>query len=179
MGEAIGKYLALAAVAAVMLRGLVSDTSAATVNGNSSVSVVASISFDRVIAIGKESDVSFGDLQSRSNDRVMLDSEGNMRLGSAGGVIFSVGRPGVITIGDSRDQVLNFLHDNYRQGGNILSLDAHCVLKSAASLDCDQTPISGKRENTLFIGMDITVGSVAGPVDNKTEPSFDISVVYQ
>jgi len=173
MREAIVKYLALAAVAGLMLRGLVSDTSAAPIN------VKANISFERAIAVGKESDVTFGDVQTRPNDKVMLDTAGNMRLEGRGEVLAPYGHPSVITIGDSRDQILNFLPDNYHQGGGISSLYAHCALKGAENVACDTRPVSGERENTLFIGMDITVEDGITPVDNKTTPSFDMSVVYQ
>jgi hypothetical protein len=173
MREAIGKYLALAAVTGLLLQAFVSEASAATIN------VKANISFERAIAVGKESDVTFGDVQTRPNDKVMLDTAGNMRLEGKGEVLAPNGRPSVITIGDSRGQILNFLTDNYSQGGGISSLYAHCALKGAESVACDTRPVSGARENTLFIGMDITVEDGKTPVDNKTTPSFDMSVVYQ
>ena len=87
MREAIGKFLAFAAVASLMLPGFVPDTSAATINGNTTVNLKANISFERAIAIGKESDVTFGDVQTRPNDKVMLDTAGNMRLEGKGEVL--------------------------------------------------------------------------------------------
>jgi len=183
MREAIGKYLALAAVAGLMLPGFVSSTATinarATASGSATVNVTANISFERDITAGTESDVTFGDVQTRPNDKVMLDTAGNMRLEGKGEVLAPYGRPGVITIGDSRDQILNFHLDNYSQGGGISSLHAHCALKGAENAACDTSPVSGELENTLFIGVDMTVGHGITPVDNKTVPSFDMSVVYQ
>jgi hypothetical protein len=182
---AIRKYLALAAVVSLMLPGFVFDTSAATINAennseaSATVNVTAHISFERAIAVGKESDVTFGDVQTRPNDKVMLDTAGNMRLEGRGEVLAPYGRPSVITIGDSRDQILNFQLDNYSQGGGISPLHAHCALKGIENAACDTSPVAGKRENTLFIGMDMTVTDGITPVDNKTIPSFDMSVVYQ
>jgi hypothetical protein len=173
MREAKGRYLALAAVVSLMLPGFVSETSAATVN------VTAHMSFERAIAISKESDVTFGDVQTRPSDKVMLDTAGNMRLEGKGEVLAPYGRPSVITIGDSRGQILNFLSGNYRAGGAISSLHARCALKGSETMSCDMLPVSGKLENTLFIGVDMTVGDGITPVDNKTIPSFDMSVVYQ
>jgi hypothetical protein len=184
MGAAIRKYLAFAA-AGLLLPGLASGSPAATINamataaGNATVNVTANMSFERVIAVGKESDVTFGDVQTRPNDKVMLDTAGNMRLEGKGEVLAPYGRPGVITIGDSRDQILNFLFDNYRHGGGISSLHAQCALKGAENGGCDTLPVSGKPETTLFIGIDMTASDGITPVDNKTVPSFDMSVVYQ
>jgi hypothetical protein len=189
MREAHGKYLCLAAVVVrLMLPGFVSDSSAATISAenttvnaaNTTVDVKAHISFERaIIAVGTEPDITFGDVQPRPNDRVMLDTAGNMRLEGKGEVLAPYGRPGVITIGDSRGQILNFLPDNYRQGGGMSSLHARCALKGAENVACDTRPVIGKLENTLFIGMDMTVEDGITPVDNKTIPSFDMSVVYQ
>jgi len=189
MREANGKYLALAAiVVGLMLPGFVADSTAATINAenntlaaaSSSVNVKANISFERVIiAIGQKADVTFGEVQTRPNDKVMLDPAGNMRLEGKGELLSPYGRPSVITIGDSRGQILNFLLDNYRQGGGISSLQAHCALKGAENAACDTRPVIGKLENTLFIGMDMAVGDEITPVDNKAVPSFDMSVVYQ
>jgi hypothetical protein len=67
----------------------------------------------------------------------------------------------------------------HRQGGGISPLHAHCALKGAENVACDTHPVIGKLENTLFIGMDMTVEDGITPVDNKTIPSFDMSVVYQ
>ncbi len=188
MREVNGKCLALAAiVVSLMLPGFVSDSSAATLNAentantaNTRVNVTAHISFERaIVAIGKEPDITFGDVQTRPNDKIMLDTAGNMRLEGKGEVLAPYGRPGVITIGDSRGQILNFVTGNYRQGGGMASLRARCALKGAEDVACDTRPVLGERENTLFIGMDMAVGDEITPVDNKTMPSFDMSVVYQ
>ena len=161
MRAANGKYLALAAVVSLMLPGFVSDTSAATINanaaatGSATVNVTAQISFARDITVGMESDVTFGD------------------------VLAPYGGHSVITIGDSRGQILNFLSGNYRPGGGISSLHARCVLKGVENVDCEARPVSGERENTLFIGVDMRLEDGRAPVDNKTIPSFDMSIVYQ
>jgi len=160
MGAAIGKYLAFAA-ACLMLPGLASGNPAATINanaaasGNATVNVTANMSFERDITVGMESDVAFGD------------------------VLAPYGGHSVITIGDSRGQILNFLSGNYRPGGGILSLHARCVLNGVDNAACDTSPVAGKQKNTLFIGVDMTAGDGITPVDNKTLPSFDMSVVYQ
>jgi hypothetical protein len=185
MRAAKGKYLALAAVVSLMLPGFVFDTSAATINAennseaSATVNVTAHMSFERAITAGTESDVTFGDMQTRPGDKVMPDAAGNMRLEGKGEVLAPYGRPGVITIGDARGQILNFLSGNYRPGGGLSSLHARCVLKSVDNAACDASPVSGKQNNTLFIGVDMTVGDGITRVDNKTIPSFDMSVVYQ
>ena len=66
-----------------------------------------------------------------------------------------------------------------RRGGGISSVHARCVLKGAENAACEARPVSGERENTLFIGVDMTVEDGITPVDNKTIPSFDMSVVFQ
>ena len=184
MGAAIRKYLAFAA-AGLLLPGLASGSPAATINamataaGNATVNVTANMSFERDITVGKESDVTFGGDQPGPNDKVMLNAAGNMLLLGKNEALGPFGRPGVITIGDSRGQILNFLSGNYRPGGGISSLYAHCALKGAENVACDTRPVSGERENTLFIGVDMTVEDGITPVDNETIPSFDMSVVYQ
>lgn len=185
MREAFGKYLAFAAVAGLMLPGFASGNPAATINagatasGSATVNVTANMSFERDITVGKESDVTFAGDQPGPNDKVMPVAAGNMLLEGKGEVLAPYGRPGVITIGDSRGQILNFLSGNYRPGGGISSLRAHCALKGAENAACDTRPVSGERENTLFIGVDMTMTDGITPVDNKTVPSFDMSVVYQ
>jgi hypothetical protein len=186
MGAAIGKYLALAAVVvSLMLPGLACGNPAATINANAAasggatVNVTANMSFERDITVGTKSDAAFGGDQPGPNDKVMLNAAGNMPLEGKGEVLGPFGRPGVITIGDSRGQILNFLLGDHRPAGGISSLHARCALKGADNTACDTSPVSGKLENTLFIGMDMTVEDGITPVDNKTIPSFDMSVVYQ
>ena len=185
MRAAIGKYLAFAAAAALMLPGLASGNPAATINanaaasGSATVNVTAHMSFERDITASTESDVTFGGAQPGPNDKVMLDTAGNMLFEGKDEVLGPYGRPGVITIGDSRGQILNFLSGNYRPGGGISPLHARCVLKGVENATCDTSPVSGERENTLFIGVDMTLEDGITPVDNKTIPSFDMSVVYQ
>jgi hypothetical protein len=185
MGAAIGRYLALAAAAGLMLPGFASGNPAgtinawATVNTKATVNVVANISFERVIAVGTESDATFGGAQTGPNDKFMLDAAGNMLHEGRDDVLGPYGRPGVITIGDSRGQILNFLSSNYHPGGGMSSLHVRCVLKGVDNAACDTSPVIGKLENTLFIGVDMTMTDGIAPVDNKTTSSFDMSVVYQ
>jgi hypothetical protein len=185
MREANGKYLALAAIASLMLPGFASGNPAATINakatatGSATVNVKAHISFERVIIVGTESEATFGGSQTGPNDKVMLNAAGNMPLEGRDEVLGSYGRPGVITIGDSRGQILNFVPDNYHPGGGMSSLQVHCALKGTENAACDTSPVPGKQQNTLFIGVDMTVGDGITRVDNKAVPSFDMSVVYQ
>jgi hypothetical protein len=184
MRAAIGKYLAFAAAAAsLMLPGFASGNPAAmsnamaTATGRATVNVTTNISFERDIVVGTESDATFGGDQPGPN--IMPGAAGNRLLEGKNGILSPYGRPGVITIGDARGQILNFLSDNYRPGGGISPLHARCVLKGVENATCDTSPVSGERENTLFIGVDMTLEDGITPVDNKTIPSFDMSVVYQ
>ena len=182
MRAAIGKYLALAA-AGLILPGLASGNPAATINanaaasGSATVNVTAHMSFESVITAGTKSDAAFGGDQPGPN--IMPGAAGNRLLEGKNGILSPYGRPGVIIIGDTRGQILNFLPDNYRPGGGISFLHVRCVLKGVDNAACDTSPVSGKRENTLFIGVDMTVEDGITPVDNETIPSFDMSVVYQ
>lgn len=185
MREAIGKYLAFAAAAGLMLPGLASGNPAATINanaaasGSATVNVTANMSFERDITVGTKSDATFGGDQPGPNDKVMPDAAGNMLLLGKNEALGPFGRPGVITIGDSRGQILNFLSGNYRPSGGISPPHARCALKGVENAACDTSPVAGKQKNTLFIGVDMTVEDGITPVDNKTIPSFDMSVVYQ
>jgi hypothetical protein len=185
MGAAIVKYIALAAAAGLMLPGFASGNPAATINanaaatGSAAVNVIAKMSFERDITAGTKSEATFGGAPIEPNDKVMLGAAGNMLLEGKGEALGPFGRPGVITIGDSRGQILNFVSGNYHASGGILSLHAHCVLKGVENAACDTSPVAGKRENTLFIGVEMTLDDGITPVDNKTIPSFDMSVVYQ
>ena len=164
------KHLMLSALTGLVLLGFAGDTSAGTVD------VKANIAFERVILLNKHSDVTFGGMQIRSNDQISMGADGNIRLTGKGEVLTPFGSPSVVTLGDSRDQILNFSTGNYTPGQGITSLRAHCTVKGSLG-DCDRTPIFGLKENTLFIGMDLTIGDGAGT--DAHPPSFDMSVVYQ
>ena len=172
MSQVWVKSVLFAAATGLLLQAFTSDTSAATIN------VKANISFERAINFGKRSDVIFGEVQAQPNDKITMDTAGNMRLDGKGEVLAPYGRPSVMTIGDSRGQIMNFLPANYRLGSGIRSLQAHCVLKGTENGDCDNVPIYGKRETTVFIGMDITVADALSSAD-AARPSFDMSIVYQ
>ncbi|MEZ0223633.1 MAG: hypothetical protein ACAH83_03700 [Alphaproteobacteria bacterium] len=171
--QALHKSMMLAAMAGLVLLACVSDTSAST------VAVQTRISFERAITAHKQSDVTFGGLQGRANDQVSMGADGAMRLSGKGEVLSPFGNPSVINIGDSRSQIMNFSPGNYAPGQGISSLKAHCVVKGTDNASCDSTPLFGKKENTLFIGMDMTLSDTPTPVDNDKPPSFDMSVVYQ
>jgi hypothetical protein len=174
MRGVIGQYLALAALACLTLPGLASGNPAATINAKATVSggatatVTANISFARDTTVAKQSDATVGD-----------DQAGTSGKNGEGEALGFYGRPSVIIIGDSRGQILNFLSDNYRPGGGISSFNAYCVLKGAENIACDKGPVAGKLENTLLINVGMTAADGIMPVDNKTLPSFDMSVVYQ
>ncbi|TAL27851.1 MAG: hypothetical protein EPN97_16195 [Alphaproteobacteria bacterium] len=170
---ALRKSLMLAAMAGLVLLACVSDTSAST------VAVQANISFDRVIAAHKKSDITFGGLNARPNDQVSLGADGTMRLLGNGEVLSPFGHPSVITLGDTRDYVMNFVPGNYVPGQGISSLKARCVVKGTDHATCDSTPLYGQKESTLFIGMDMTLSDSPAVVDNAAPPSFDMSVIYQ
>jgi hypothetical protein len=167
------KSLMLAAMAGLVLLAFASDTSATP------VSVSANISFVRFASLHKHSDITFGGLQGRPNDQVSVGTDGAMRLMGKGEVLTPFGHPAVITIGDAGSQLLNFSPGNYSPGRGVTALQARCVVKGVQRGDCDKLPVFGDQENTLFIGMDMTLGGDAASVDNDTPPSFDMSVVYQ
>jgi hypothetical protein len=135
--------------------------------------------FRKAIAVGTESDATFGGAQTGPNDKFMQDAVGNRLHEGRDEVLGPHGRPGVITIGDSRGEILNFLSGNYHPGGGMSSLHVRCVLKDVDNAACDTGPVIGKLENTLIIGVDMTMTDGLAPVDNKTTSSFDMSVVYQ
>lgn len=170
---AFHKSMMLAAMAGLVLMACVSDTSA------TSVPIQAQISFDRVIKAHKKSDITFGGLQGRPNDQVSLGTDGSMHLQGKGEVLTPFGHPSIISLGDTRDYVMNFVPGNYLPGQGITSLKARCVVDGPERTSCDSTPLFGKKENTLFIGMDMTLSDTPTPVDNAKPPSFDMSVVYQ
>jgi hypothetical protein len=147
----------------------------------SMIKVEARVSFVQPIQVGKQSDVTFGELQTRPRDRVSLDADGNMRLHGTGELLAPSGRPGVINLGDARNQVLNFVPGNYATGQGIASLQAHCIVEGNAETgDCDSLPIFVNQRSTLFIGMDMTVADgIATTFDNRAAPSFDLAIVYQ
>ncbi len=184
MRAATGKCLAFAVAAGLTLPGFASGNPAAsnataTASANATVNITANMSFERDITVSVASDLTFVGAQTGPNDKVMPDAAGNMLLDGKDETLGPYGRPGVITIGDSRGQILNFLLGNYRPAGGISSLHARCALKGAENAACDTRPVSGERENTLFIGMNMAVEDGIAPVDNKSIPSFDMSIVYQ
>jgi hypothetical protein len=162
-----------------LLAGLVLGTFASDTSSASMVPVQANISFQSVISAHKQSDVTFGGLQARPNDMVSLMPDGAMRLNGKGEVLSPFGSPSVIELGDSRDHVMNFVPGNYTPGQGIAALKANCIVKGAGRASCDSTPLYGKKENTLYIGMDVTVADDNFSIDNSKQPSFDMSVVYQ
>lgn len=165
------KYIMLCASAGLMMMSFVGDTSASTMGMN------AKISFVRVVTLNKHSDVTFGSLQPRPNDKLSVGTDGNLRLVGNGDVLSTSGSPSIISLGDTRDTVMNFIPGNYVAGQGITSLQAHCVLKNNLGADCASHPMYGQKESTLLIGMDVTVGDLsAAPTQS---PSFDMSVVYQ
>lgn len=171
--SALHKSVMLAAMAALVLLTFSADTSA------TSVPVQANISFERVITAHKQSDITFGGLQGRPHDQVSMGADGAMRLLGNGEVLTPFGHPSVITLGDSRENIMNFVPSNYMPGQGITSLKARCVVKGTDNASCDSTPLFGKKESTLFIGMDMTLSDAPALVDNDTPPSFDMSVIYQ
>jgi len=176
--KALGKYLGIATVAGLMLPCFVSDTCATTIGTKSTIAVKANIAFAQAADLAKQSDITVGVVRAQPNDRITIDHSGATRLQGKGAVLSPSGHPSVIKIGDARNQTLNFLTDNYTPGGGISALRAHCTLKGTGDADCDTLPISGKKENILFIGMDMTIGDSLNS-DDKTSPSFDMSIVYQ
>lgn len=171
--SALHKSLMLTAMAGLVLLGFSADTSASV------VPLQAKISFERVITANKKSDITFGGLQGRPNDQVSMGADGAMHLSGKGEVLSPFGHPSVITLGDARDHVMNFVPGNYMPGQGISSLKAHCTVQGTDHASCDSTPLFGKQQNTLFIGMDMTLSDTPTVVDNAAPPSFDMSVIYQ
>jgi hypothetical protein len=167
-----GKFLLLAALAGTALLTFASQTSATT------TAIKAKISFERAIVAIKHSDVTFGEMSPRQDDRISLDTEGNMSIDGKGDVV-STGRPSVIMIGDAREQIMNFVPSNYTFGSGIGALRAHCSFNHTLRGDCTQSPIFGKQENALYIGMDMTISDGLTLGDDGKKPSFDMSIVYQ
>jgi hypothetical protein len=104
-----------------------------------------------------------------------MGTDGNVHLSGKGEILSPFGHPSVIQLGDTRNHVMNFVPGNYVPGEGITALQAHCAIVGG---DCN-LPVFGKKENTLFIGMDLTMGDGPAAVDNNKQPSFDMSVVYQ
>lgn len=172
------KFLVLAAFAGTALLTSASYTSAVTLQGGATASITAKISFERPVSAIKHSDITFGEMYPRRDDKISMDPDGNMSIDGKGDVL-SVGRPSVITIGDTREQILNFVPMNYTLGSGISSLKAHCAFGHALRGDCSERPISGKQKNALYIGMDMTVSDGLALGETDKEPSFDMSIVYQ
>jgi hypothetical protein len=179
MRQATGKYLLIAAVASLMLPCFVSDTGATTIGTRSTIAVKANISFAQVADVAKQSDVTVGVVTVQPRDRIMIDNYGAAWLEGKDAVFDPTGHPSMISIGDARNQTLNVVTDNYTPGDGISALRAHCTLKGTENANCDALPFYGKKENALFIGMEMTVADGVTAVDNSTSPSFDMSVVYQ
>jgi hypothetical protein len=178
MHKANGNYLRITTVAGLLLPCFLSDTCATTIGTKSTISVKANIAFAEAADLAKQSDVTAGVVLAQANDCITVDNYGATRLQGKGTVLDPNGHPSVIKIGDARNQTLNFLIGNYTPGAGISALRAHCTLTGSKDVDCDTLPIYGTKEDTLFIGMDMTIGDSLNS-DNKMPPSFDMSIVYQ
>jgi hypothetical protein len=176
--KALEKCLRIATVAGLMLPCFVTDTCATTIGTKSTIAVKANIAFAQAADLAKQSDITVGVVRAQPNDRITVDNYGATSLQGKGAVLDPNGHPSVIKIGDARNQTLNFLTDNYTPGGDIAALRAHCTLKGSGNADCDTLPIYGKKDDVLLIGMDMTIGDSLSS-DDKTAPSFDMSIVYQ
>lgn len=142
-------------------------------------SIDAHISFETAIDAGKDADVAFAGVQTRPADKVTLEPSGSMRLQGHGVLLRAYGQPAIVTFGDTRGEIINVLPGNYTLVPGIASLQARCRIKGVEENDCETLPISGKKENTLFIGMDLTAGDGSISIDNAAKPAFDISIVFQ
>src|SRR5258708_38626059 len=100
------KSLMLSALSGLILLAFAADTSATI------MPVKTNIAFEHVITMNKRSDITFGGVQTRPNDLVSMGADGNMRLLGKGEVLNPFGSPSVITIGDARNQMLNFTTGN-------------------------------------------------------------------
>ena len=165
--------ISLFAATGLLMHVCVSDTSAAP------VTIKAHIAFERVIQAGKDSDIAFAGVQPRPADRLTLDPSGTMQIDGKGELLEAYGRPSIVRLGDARGEIINVMPTNYSLAPGISSMHARCRFQGIEQVDCDTLPISGKLQNTLFIGMDITTADLSGSIDNNDAPSFDISIVYQ
>jgi hypothetical protein len=166
--------LTLTAGTALVILACASDTSA----NMTLIQMRANIAFEQSIDLHKASDVTFGGLQVRPNDKVSMTADGNMRLSGSGEILKPFGSPSVITLGDARNHMLNFATSNYTPGQGITALKAHCTVQGSGD-DCSSVPLFGTKQSTLFIGMDMTIGDGLFPPGSAASPSFDMSVIYQ
>ncbi len=170
--QALQKLMTLTAVAGLVLFACASDTSA------NMTLVQANIAFDQSIDLHKNSDITFGGFQARPNDKVSMGADGNMKLSGSGEILKPFGSPSVITLGDARNHMLNFIPGNYTPGSGITSLKAHCTVKGT-NQDCASVPLFGTKQSTVLVGMDMTIGDGMLSLDGAAAPSFDMSVIYQ
>ena len=178
---------AVAAVLAVFA-GLSQPSGAAT------QTVTASIGFVTPGVVNKTSDISFPPLLPNTGDAstmVFMDTYGKTWAQQGDVLRGGQGRAGVITVEDSRSQLINLLTGNMQLNQGLASSNVICSMHTTFDDNCKHmlAPAMGDKadKKTVYLGMNVLVKDSRN--DRKAaddsftvadaSSSIDVTVVYQ
>lgn len=155
---------------------LVSDSVAAATQ-----SVTANASFDVVLSLVKDSDISFGTLKAATGATYVIDANGTVTPSGAGRVVGGTPAHGQITITGSATQTIAIGTGSYTANGGVTPSAATCNYDSSLIANCDAggagLAAPGGAGKILKLGVTIVTdgNQTAG---TTAAPSFVVSVVY-
>ena len=171
-----GRVLLCAAATGLAALAGVSHSSQATTR-----TFTAKVSYATTAVVGKSPEAASPlTLPAPPDPNVFMDSYG-FSWADYGGFR----QTGMVTIGDSRTQFMNFLTGNLQPDTALEMLSVICLMKASPGESCSRllAPDGGKNK-TIYLGMNVLVKNHAASGDDaalaaETSPSFDITVVYQ
>jgi hypothetical protein len=178
--RSLGFVLFCAAIASLAaLTGLSQSSGAAT------QTVTASITYVNPGVVGK-TNISFPPPPNEAAANVFMDSYGNTWAQYGDMLQGGLGLPGVVTVADPGDQLINFLTGNPQFAAGLEPLKIICSMHTATLNSCSRMldPASGK-VNTVFIAMNVMDDRSRRRAKDGSftvadaSSSIDVTVVYQ
>ncbi|MCP5246901.1 MAG: hypothetical protein H6937_13490 [Burkholderiales bacterium] len=144
------------------------------------VDVSVHMGFEKISGLASTNDISCRDIPAKANDKVVITPDGSVYIENNNVIYMSrKADPGEIKIQDGRAQQFRLMASGYMSNGVIKPVNALCSLGDVENISCDEiNSVKGKEEKTLRLGMLMRVIDVLKSKEIKTQPSFDLSVVY-
>ncbi|MFA6280522.1 MAG: DUF4402 domain-containing protein [Bdellovibrionales bacterium] len=166
------KYLALAFVASLLASG---GAYAAT------QSVTANMSFDSLLTLTKNNDISFGTVGALTAGTYVISTAGVVTPSGGGVVVGGTPVSGQITITGSASQTVSISTGTYTTNNGVTPSAATCSYNAGASTACD-TPLTGLAAPTgvgkiLRLGVTAAVDGTQA-ANTAAAPTFVVTVVY-